>query len=165
MSLASRCDKIKKRDVTNDIFITPPSLSKFAINMIDYTDKDIWLDPFKNNGSYYNQFPINKKWCEILDNKDFFEFNEPVDIICSNPPYSCIDKVLSKSIELQPRVIQYLLGINNLTTKRLEFMEKNNYGLTKIHMCKVFQWFGMSCIYQFEKDKPSIITYDRTVWK
>lgn len=159
------CTKIKNRDKPNDIFITPVSLAKHAIDMIEYTDNEIWLDPFKNNGSYYNQFPINKKWCEKLQDIDFFDFNEPVDIICSNPPYSCIDKVLSKSVELKPRVIQYLLGMNNLTAKRLEFMEKNNYGLTKIHICKVYKWFGMSCIYQFELNKTSIVTYDRVVWK
>lgn len=157
--------KIKQRAIPNDIFITPPKLAKTAIDMIDYNENDIWLDPFKNDGSYYNQFPNNKKWCEILENKDFFDFDEPVDIICSNPPYSCIDKVLLKSVELKPRVIQYLLGINNLTAKRLEFMEKYNYGLTKIHMCKVFKWYGMSCIFQFEKDKKSIISFDRNVWR
>jgi len=158
--------KIKQRTIPNDIFITPPKLAKTAIDMIDYNENDIWLDPFKNDGSYYNQFPNNnKKWCEILQNKDFFDFDEPVEIICSNPPYSCIDKVLLKSVALKPRVIQYLLGINNLTAKRLEFMEKNNYGLTKIHICKVFKWYGMSCIFQFEKDKKSIISFDRYVWR
>jgi hypothetical protein len=159
--------KIKQRTTPNDVFITPPKLAKVGISMIDCKESDIWFDPFKNDGSYYNQFPENfpKKWCEILEGKDFFDFDEPIDIISSNPPYSMIDEVLSKSVELKPRVIQYLLGINNLTPKRLEFMENNNYGLTKIHLCKVFKWYGMSCIFQFEKGQKSIITYDRIVWK
>ena len=158
--------KIKNRTTPNDVFITPLPLSKKAIEFINYTDDDIWLDPFKNNGSYYNQFPNNnKKWCEILDNKDFFEFDEDVDIICSNPPYSCLDKVIEKSISLKPKVINYLIGINNLTARRLEMFENNNYGLTKIHMCKVFKWYGMSVIVQFEKDTKSIISFDRMVWR
>ena len=157
---------IKKREIPNDIFITPIQLAKINIDMIEYNIEDIWYDPFKNNGSYYNQFPNdNKKWSEILENKDFFQFNEKIDIICSNPPYSIIDKVLEKSVELKPRVISYLIGINNLTPKRMEYMESKGYYIIKLHICKVFKWYGMSVIVLWEKDKKSIINFDRIVWK
>lgn len=157
---------IKKRENSNDIFITPLNLAKTQINMINYNEDDIWLDPFKNNGSYYNQFPTNNKvWTEILDRKDFFDFNERVDIICSNPPYSMIDKILDKCINLNPRIISFLIGIGNFTTKRLEKMTNAGYGLTKIHYCKVFKWYGMSMIIQFEKNKENIVSFDRTIWR
>jgi hypothetical protein len=157
---------IKKRDKPNDIFITPIELAKVAINMIEYNENDIWLDPFKNSGNYYNNFPNeNKKYTEILENKDFFDFNESINIICSNPPYSILDKVIEKSINLNPRVINYLIGVNNLTAKRIETFNNNNYGLTKLHMCKVYKWYGMSLIVQFEKNKKNIISYDRIVWR
>lgn len=157
---------IKTRDIANDIFITPLALSKTAINMVEFTNTDIWFDPFKNTGSYYNQFPNNNKlYTEILEDKDFFMFNDKIDIICSNPPYSILDNVFKKSIELQPRVINYLIGINNLTAKRIELFETAGYGLAKVHMCKVYKWFGMSVIVQFEKDQPSILSFDRHVWK
>jgi len=159
-------DKIKKRIIPNDIFITPLQLAKNHIDMIQYNKDDIWYDPFKNNGSYYNQFPNkNKLWTEILDGKDFFEFNENVNIICSNPPYSLMDKVLKKSIELKPHTISYLIGIHNLTTKRIEYMENSGYYITKIHLTKVYKWFGMSVIVIWEKNKNSIIDYDRNIWK
>ena len=157
---------IKARTNANDVFITPLQLAKNHIDMIEYKTDDIWYDPFKNNGSYYNQYPNeNKKWSEILEDKDFFEFNEKVDIICSNPPYSMIDKILEKSVELKPRIISYLIGVNNLTAKRMEYMENNGYYITKIHMCKVFKWYGMSMIVIWEKDKKSIMSYDRVVWR
>jgi len=158
--------KIKKRNTANDVFITPLKLAKKAIDMVEYKPDDIWFDPFKNNGSYYNQFPNeNKKYTEILENKDFFDFNEKVDIICSNPPYSLMDKVIKKSIELQPHTINYLIGIGNLTARRIEMFEKAGYGMTKMHMCKVFKWYGMSVMVQFEKSKNNVITYDREVWR
>ena len=113
--------KIKKREKPNDIFLTPITLSKKHISLIDFKEDEMWLDPFRNSGNYFNHYPNNNKlWCEILDDKDFFNFNEKVDIICSNPPYSIIDKVLEKSRELNPRIISYLIGVNNLTTKRIE---------------------------------------------
>lgn len=163
---SSTSTAIKKRETPNDVFITPPKLAKFNIDMIPFSPDDIWYDPFKNNGSYYNQFPNeNKKWSEILDGKDFFAFDEKVDIICSNPPYSMIDAVLKKSVELKPRVVSYLIGINNLTARRMEYMENNGYHITKMHMCKVYKWYGMSVIVVWEKDKQSLISYDRVVWK
>jgi len=166
MSKSNTSHKIKQRENPNDIFITPLKLAKYNIDMIEYNQDDIWYDPFKNNGSYYNQFPNeNKKWSEILEDKDFFTFDEKVDIICSNPPYSMIDKILEKSVELKPRIISYLIGVNNLTAKRMEYMENNGYYITKIHMCKVFKWYGMSMIVIWEKDKKSIMSYDRVVWR
>ena len=158
---------IKKREQPKDIFITPLSLAKKQIDMIDTTSEDIWFDPFRNNGSYYNQFPKNNKkvWTEILEDKDFFTFNESIDIICSNPPYSMMNKVIEKCIELNPRVISLLIGQGNLTAKRIEILENAGYGMSKLHMCKVFKWYGMSYIIQFEKHKTSVMTYDRVVWK
>jgi len=166
MSKSNTSHKIKQRENPNDVFITPLKLAKYNIDMIEYKDDDIWYDPFKNDGSYYNQYPNeNKKWSEILENKDFFDFNEKVDIICSNPPYSMIDKVLEKSVSLKPRIISYLIGVNNLTAKRMEYMENNGFYITKIHMCKVFKWYGMSMIVVWEKDKKPIMSYDRVVWR
>jgi len=166
MSKSNTSHKIKQRENPNDVFITPLKLAKYNIDMIEYKDDDIWYDPFKNDGSYYNQYPNeNKKWSEILENKDFFDFNKKVDIICSNPPYSMIDKVLEKSVSLKPRIISYLIGVNNLTAKRMEYMENNGFYITKIHMCKVFKWYGMSMIVVWEKDKKPIMSYDRVVWR
>ena len=166
MTKSNTSHNIKQRETPNDVFITPLKFAKYNIDMIEYKEDDVWYDPFKNNGSYYNQFPNeNKKWSEILEEKDFFTFDEKVDIICSNPPYSMINKVLEKSVELNPRIISYLIGVNNLTAKRMEYMENNGYYITKIHICKVFKWYGMSMIVVWEKDKNPIMSYDRVVWR
>jgi len=164
--------KIKQRKTANDVFITPVELCKKHIDMIDCDsslrsqENELWFDPFKNSGNYYNNFPTEvKDYTEILEDKDFFEYKDRVDVICSNPPYSMIDRVLEHSVSLKPRVISYLIGINNLTAKRIEYMNEKGYGLTKLHMCKVFKWFGMSAIVVFEKNKANVISYDRQVWR
>ena len=156
---------IKKREKANDIFLTPIDLAKKHINLIEYEDSDIWYDPFKNTGNYYNQFPNdNKVWSEILEGEDFFEFEEEVDIICSNPPYSMIDKVLDKSVTLNPHTISFLIGVNNLTTKRIEKMNKVGYGLYKCEMLKVWDWYGLSFITTFKKDTKNCIDIDRKIY-
>lgn len=167
MSLSQINTNIKKREKSNDIFITPTDLALLHINSINANINDVWYDPFKNSGNYFNQFPTkNKKWTEIIEDKDFFNFNEKVDIICSNPPYSIFDTILDKCIELQPRIISFLIGFHNLTAKRIEKMENAGYKIVYFHLTKVYKWFGMSLIVTWEKtDKKSIINFDRKVWK
>tara|TARA_R110001632_G_scaffold11382_1_gene41134 strand:- start:448 stop:945 length:498 start_codon:yes stop_codon:yes gene_type:complete len=157
---------IIKRKEANDIFITPIELAKKHIEMIEFNENEKWLDPCKNDGSYYNNLPNdNKDYCEILENKDFFEYEGEVDIIIQNPPYSLMNKWIEKNIELNPRVISFIVGIGNLTAKRIETLEHAGYGLTKMRMLKVWVWYGMSVIVIFEKGKKSIIELDRTVYR
>ena len=157
---------IKKRVKPNDVFITPLDLVKIQIDMIDHKEGDKRFDPFYGTGNYYNSFPTPyKEFCEIAEpyQKDFFTCDEKVDVICSNPPYSMIDKVLHKSVSLSPRIISYLIGQGNLTARRIEIMNNYGYGLSKLHMTKVFKWYGMSYIVQFEKGKGNCISFDRSV--
>ena len=158
--------KIKNREVAKDVFITPLELAKNHIDMIVFNEEDKWLDPCKNDGSYFIQFPTdNKDYCEILEDKDFLEYTGNPDIIIQNPPYSILDKWIKKNIELNPRVISMLIGIGNLTARRIEWLEQAGYGLTKMKMLKVYKWYGMSVIVVFEKEKESIIEFDRKIYK
>lgn len=166
--LSKKSHNIKNRENPKDVFITPKDLAKKHIDLINHKEDDIWYDPFRNSGVYYKQFPTDKKhkkWSEILKGKDFFEFDKKIDIICSNPPYSLLNKVFEHSIKLNPRVISYLIGINNLTPRRIEMMNNAGYGLTTMYMTNVWRWFGMSVIVVFEKDKDNIIMFDRTTWR
>ena len=47
----------------------------------------IVLEPFRGGGAFTRQFP-EWLWCEIDDGRDFFDWDQPVDWIVSNPPYS-----------------------------------------------------------------------------
>ena len=159
--------KIKSRKNANDVFITPLELAKSHIELHDVIEGEIWLDPCKNNGSYYNQFPSNvkKDYCEILENKDFLTYEGKVDVIVQNPPYSMLDVWFKKCIELNPRSFSMLIGVGNLTARRVEWCENAGYGITKLRMLKVYKWYGMSYIVVFEKNKESIMQIDRKVWK
>ena len=183
---SSKCGHaIAKRSNPNDVFLTPIPLVKQQIAMIQTFKSDVWLDPFFGTGNYYNNFPTDKKdFCEIADpyNKDFFTYKvgefssrpdaifferpdwDRVDVICSNPPYSMINEILDKCVRLNPRVISLLIGQGNLTTKRIAFMNENGYGLHKVLMSKVFEWYGFSYICQWEKNKDNVIMIDRTIY-
>jgi len=163
---------IKKRESPNDKFYTPLSLVSIHLDLVkEYVNHDdVILEPFYGSGNYYNSFDkvFTKNTFEFTEidlGLDFFEYSKNVDVIISNPPYSCIDKVLEKSVELNPHTISYLIGINNLTAKRIEFMNKHGYNLSKLHVTKVFKWYGMSAIVVFTKSTNNCVSYDRIVHK
>jgi len=174
--------KHRKKGNEKDVFITPVNLVK---NHIVYTQtitgecmgyNDIWYDPFKNSGNYYNNFPVEEKkdWAEILEGRDFFEYEpEELDehnlIICSNPPYSMMDKVYERCIELGAIYISLLVAFHSITPRRIEYMEQAGYAIKFLHICKVFKWYGMSCIVIFDKmadaKDEGLLSYDRTIWR
>ncbi len=172
---------IKARTSGNDVFITPRKLAKLHIDMIpkkyhegvDDSGLDPWwLDPCKNDGSYYYQFPdySMREYCEILEDKDFFDWepsNPGPQIIIGNPPYSILDAWLKHTLECNPDCFSYLIGQGALTTRRMEWIEDAGYTITRLHLTKVYKWYGMSYIVVCEKGKdlPQKITKDRTVWR
>ena len=159
-TISKIANNIKAREKPNDVFLTPPSLVKISIDMVGDV-KGKWYDPFKGTGNFYNAFPSKDKvYTEISEGLDFFEFNEPVDVICSNPPFSCFDKVLEHSVKLQPKVISYVMGVINLTPKRIRFMNSNGYYITKMHITSVKKWFLRTLVVQFEKGTSNIISFD-----
>jgi len=171
--------QIRQRETPNDVWITPKPLAKRQIDMVSASlssmvankqdnMKMVWYDPFRNSGNYFFQFPKgdHHEWSEILDGKDFFDFDKHVDVICSNPPYSCLNKILAKLVEIKPLIISLLLGLHNITPKRIEFLNKNGYYLEKLHLCRVSGWYGMSVIIQLKLGAgDNIMSYDRVPWK
>ena len=131
----------------------------------DLHDDDVWSD----GGVDYCEITMGRDFfeyegCEDETSHTYGEYMKP-DAIVGNPPYSMIDAFLDKSIELQPRVISYLIGFANITTKRLEKMEKAGYTCVEFHLTKVFKWYGMSLLIVWVKDTDakSVVGYDRKV--
>ena len=106
---------------------------------------------------FFNNFPdCIKDYCEITEDKDFFKYDKPVDIICGNPPYSIWNKWLDKTMELTDKFC-YIFGIMNFTHSRMARILDKGYVMTHYHLLKISYWFSHSVIVIFEK-KP-INTY------
>lgn len=160
------CRGIQRREEGNDIFYTSQKLARNLIEMVPLEKGDTVLDPALGTGSFYDNFPeyVEKDYCEIEEGKDFFKYDKKADWIITNPPYSILDDWFRKSCKISHKGFGYLIGIKNLTAKRIEECNEHDFGLTKLHIFKIYEWFGMSCFILFEKGKENIITYDRTVW-
>jgi hypothetical protein len=111
----------------NDRIYTP---EESAINIISkFKLSGKVLDPFRGKGAFYDNYPDNviKDWCEIDEGKDYFEYNDKVDWIVSNPPYSIFGDVLKHSMELTDNIV-YLIPLNKLTSSFTRVKELYNFG-------------------------------------
>ncbi len=111
----------------NDNVTTPVEISCMIINK--FSLYGLILDPFKGTGSFYDNYPNNleKDWCEIKQNKDFFFYNNHVDWIISNPPYSIFDEVLEHSFEIADNIV-YLVPLSKIVSSMGRIRKIKKYG-------------------------------------
>ena len=161
MNKIGKIRKIKDRQSPNDVVYTPLSLAMKLIEMAEIQPGDRVLDCSRGGGIFFDNLPeCRKDWCEIIENKDFFDYNESVDIIIGNPPYSQWQDWLEKSAILSPRRICYVMGVLNLTPRRINYLKQHGYHLSKIHITTVNGWFGNTLLCIFDKEGKDCITYD-----
>ena len=153
---SSIAHNIKHRVVPNDEFNTSIELIKTLIPLVPIKQNDIVMDNAYGTGNWFSNLP------NAIYSKDFFNDNRIVDWYVTNPPYSKLNKWLEKSCQAR-KGFAYLLGLHNITPRRIEMCK--DFGITKIHLCKVFKWYGISAFIIWEKGKQGIINYDRTVWR
>ena len=80
-----------KNTPDKDIVMTPEYLAKEIIE--HYNPIGRILDPCRGTGAFYDNFNTDDKdWCELAEEKDFLEYNEKVDWIITNPPWSKMQK-------------------------------------------------------------------------
>jgi hypothetical protein len=153
------CRTIKARKEANDKIYTPKPVALTMIEMCELKEGDIVLDPSYGGGVFYNNFPnyVNKSFCEIEMDLDFFDYNERVDCIIGNPPYSLWDKWLEHTMKITNKFC-YIFGNNNFTPARTKKLIDNGFGVTKFTICRVEWWFSTCFMVVFEKNKPSIIS-------
>lgn len=118
--------KGKTGNKTTDKVYTPDNIAKEIIAKFDIGGKV--LDAFRGKGAFYDNYPADviKDWCEIDNGKDFFAYNERVDWIITNPPYSIYDEVMEHSFEIADNIV-YLVPLSKVVSS-----------LGRIHKIKEF---------------------------
>lgn len=116
-----------------------------------YKEGDTVFDPFFGQGAYYNLydefFPnCKKEFTEIAMGKDFFEYDGKPDIVVSNPPFSLLNRIFVRLLELRPKCISLLVGCMNMTRCRLNRMEQGGYTLVRMLVADVHRWFSVQLL-------------------
>lgn len=108
-----------------DVVFTPMHVSLQIINFLKPTGTI--LDPCKGNGSFYDQLPEERMYCEVKEGSNFFDFKKPVDWIIGNPPYSLFQEFLTHSFDLANNV-SFLVPTNKVFQRQLIMEMINKYG-------------------------------------
>ena len=155
---------LKKIKSNQDKKYTPIELAKKLIDFVDIEPHHSLLDPFKGKGAFYDNFPEKntKFWCEIDDGVDFFD--KTVSWCISNPPYSILRQVLEHLTNICIEGFGLLLGMINLSVKRVKDLEEKGFYITKMKVVRVRGWFGTSVFVVWEKNKKPILSYDFEIY-
>ncbi len=155
----------KSLNKPNDVIYTPKELAINCVKSFEFQSNELVLDGFFGKGIFYDNYPsyVKKDFCEIEApyNKDFFEYNDKVDYIISNPPFSMLTKVLQHTVRITQKGFGYILPAYALSHKRLKIIKENNFAVTGISYFYVTEWFGFPVIFiKVEKNKESIFLFE-----
>jgi len=112
----------------NDLVMTPRNVAKTMIDFYDVKSDDKVLDPCRGEGAFYDQYPMcEKEWCEINEGRDFFEWDEKVDWIITNPPYSIFPQFMEKCFDVADNVA-LLIPLSKLVSSLSRIKSVMDYG-------------------------------------
>ena len=120
----------------NDLVMTPRKIAKATIDLYDIPNGSTILDPCRGEGSFYDNFPkdCQKEWCEIEEGRNFFDYENNVDWIITNPPYSILDAFLTKAFEVASNIV-FLLPLSKMFSSFGRINSVLNYGnIVSIHL-------------------------------
>jgi len=140
----------------NDCVQTPVGLALDIMN--HFKPKGTVLEPCKGDGNFIQAYEtynlinqltengdgIKFGWCEILNGRDFFKFNQKSDWIITNPPYSIFRRFMNHSMEIANDII-FLITINHIWLKaRLRDIKEKGFGIKEILLINTPKEFPQS---------------------
>ena len=127
--MANKIVKANKTKIggVNDKVYTPETIAKQLINLLPIKDTDRVLEPCMGGGSFYNNLPGIKDWCEIDKGRDFFEYSTKVDWIVTNPPYSIFDQFVKHCFDISDNVC-LLVPLSKIVSSLGRIKQYKEYG-------------------------------------
>ena len=151
-----------------DVVYTPNWLAEDIVKWCSPCGK--CLDPCKGDGAFYKYLPPHSDWCEIELGKDFFDYDDTVDWIVGNPPYSIFEDWLIHSFFLSSNVV-YILPTDKVFQRMLIMDMINKWG--GIYGMRIYGGgkslgfpFGFSFgAFHFKKDWGGKTKIDLVTWR
>jgi|TARA_R110001592_G_scaffold126804_1_gene338279 hypothetical protein len=160
-------------NIKNGFHYTPIEITKELIKDIEFIDGETVLETCRGGGAFYDILPDNiiKDWCEIDMGRDFFEYNNKVDISIANPPYrieidgerkNAIIKWINHQFSITNKECWYLLNgkcWSSMTPIRLNKWKALGWNMCFMRILNIKKWYGRYYWVCFSKTKPSIIQF------
>ncbi len=164
------------KDETYYFHQTPNDLAKDLINMLNLDSNDTFLEPFRGQGAFYDNLPINKYYTEIEEGLDYKTFENPVDWVITNPPFAFNDlDINGKRVNAYYPLLDYytsesrvrkgigFLGnekcLSTLTPKRMKTFNDRGWYIHKVIICSIKKWRGRYFFIVFKKEFNGTFLY------
>jgi len=133
---------------------TPEKYAKFIVDY--FKPEGIVLEPCKGDGNFFKFFPKGSLYCDITEGKDFFDFNQKVDWIITNPPWVYLSEFLKHSFELADNVVMVFTYHYLGTKRRFKMLREYNFWIKEILLIPTpEEWGGWGlqlAVYYFKKN-------------
>lgn len=128
--------------VSNDVVQTPVEMAQMLVEHFEPRGKI--LEPCRGEGNFYRFLGETAEWCELNEGRDFMEWEDRVDWIITNPPWSKIRPFLAHAMEVADDVV-FLLTINHVWTKaRIRDVREMGFGIREIVLLDMPKSFPQS---------------------
>jgi hypothetical protein len=114
-----------------DVVYTPDFVARDIVR--HFKPKGRILDPCCGDGAFLKYMP-GADWCELAKGRDFFDYEEPVDWIISNPPYSIYNEWFEHSVKIAQNIVYLIPIMKAMTLPRLiAAYDKGGFVETRIY--------------------------------
>jgi len=164
------------KDETYYFHQTPNDVCMKLIETLPIKEGDVLLEPFKGEGSFFNNFPNNtiNHFCEIEEGVCYKTYKDKCDWVISNPPFRLEDETKGKRVNTFFKLVLHFAPLVNkgiaflgndrcfstLTPIRLKKLEtEHGLFLNGYVVCSIKKWRGRYFFITFTKNKSDNIKY------
>jgi len=147
---------------------TPSELCKELIKQVPLIKGDRVLEPFRGEGSFYNNLPnfVRRDWTEITDGRDYKDYDQEIDWVITNPPFQIDEHQTGRRVNTFYKLLNYysdrakkgiaFLGndtcFSTLTPNRLKELNGRGWYIHNIVCCAIKKWRGRYFFVIFKKE-------------
>jgi len=164
-----------KEELANDTYLfhqTPNDCARDLINFVPLEEGDKVVEPFKGEGSFYNNFPVfvNKDWAELKEGKDYTAL-EDYDWVITNPPFrldfggkrvNSFWYLLDYYSTRAKKGIAFLGNdscFSTLTPRRQALLKERGWTITKVVVCSIKKWRGRYFFFILQKGDTGFMDF------
>lgn len=85
------------------------------------------LEPFSGEGAFLQHLPPGSHWCELSQGIDFFSWQEPVDWLVTNPPFSNLTQIFEHAFSFADNCV-FLIPISKFWSSAPRMALAARYG-------------------------------------
>lgn len=116
--------------VSNDEVQTPLPLAQMLVG--HFRPRGRVLEPCRGEGNIFRYLPSGSFACEINEGSDFLAWNEKVDWIITNPPWSRVREFLLHAMSVSDNIV-FLMTVNHAWTRaRVRDVRDCGFGMKEI---------------------------------